>query len=98
MSNVAKKYKNEYSIKFPVKSITCSSVVGCVQLTTVSLRMLGVVHAEVPPVAVERQDGADAVLGVDVDVARFRQRQVQDLFEPGEPYRTRRHNLSEACL
>ncbi len=46
--------------------------------------MLGVVHAEVPPVAVERQDGADAVLRVDVDVSRLRQGQVQDLFEPGQ--------------
>ena len=46
--------------------------------------MLGVVHAEVPPVAVERQDGADAVLRVDVDVPRLRQGQVQDFLEPGE--------------
>ena len=95
MNTIAQLYRNEkgqFSNKLPVKNVTCCSVVGCVQLTTVSLRVLGVVHAEVPPVAVERQDGADAVLGVDVDVARFRQRQVQDLFEPGESYRTRRQN------
>ena len=62
---------------------TCyGSVVGLVQLPPRSLRMLGVVHAEVAPVAVERHDGPDAVLRVDVDVARLRKRQVQDLFEP----------------
>ena len=44
--------------------------------------MLGVVHAEVAPVAVQREHGADAVLRVDVDVARLRKRQVQDSLVP----------------
>ena len=47
-----------------------------------SLGVLGVVHAEVAAVAVEREDGADAVLRVDVDVARLGQRQVQDPLVP----------------
>ena len=34
--------------------------------------------------SVERQHGADAVLGVDVDVPRLGQGEVEDLFEPGQ--------------
>merc|ERR1719402_249282 len=47
--------------------------------------MFGVVHAEVTTMAVQRQHGADAIFGIDVDLPRFREREVEDLLVPLQP-------------
>ena len=60
------------------------SIIGCVDPLPGALGVLGVEHAEVPPVPVEREHGADAVLRVDVDVPRLGQGEVEDLLEPGQ--------------
>ena len=44
--------------------------------------MLCMVHAKVAAVSVEGEDGADAILGIDVDVSRLGKGQVENLLEP----------------
>ncbi len=56
--------------------ITGSSIVGSVEFPPIAFRVFCVVHAEVAAMTVEGEDSPDAVLRVDVDVARLRQRQV----------------------
>ena len=55
-------------VNFNSKVCTCGSVVRCVQFLPVSFRMLCMIHAKVPPVAVEGKNSTNAVLRVNVNV------------------------------
>ena len=55
------------------------------------------IHAEIPPVAVKRQDGSDAVLGVDPDVSWLWQGEVEYLLIPGQTL-LNVHESKHQCL
>jgi len=56
--------------------LTCSSIIGRVKFPSISFRMFSMVHAEVSPMPIQRKDGSDAVLWVDVDVSGLGKGQV----------------------